>query len=326
MRHLKKLTMATLLAVAASSQVQAQSVPANFPNKPITIVVPYPAGGSSDNQIRLIAQPLSKLLGQPIVIDNKAGASGMIGALAVARAPADGYTLLFPNNGLLIAPMLADKPGFDPLKDFVPISVVTKVPMVLSVSKSVPAKNVREFISYAKSHPGKLNYATAGVGSYGNLASALFTQAANIQMTHIPYKGEAPATTALRTDEAQMLLSVPSGGLRGLIQQGQLKLLGVATSKPTDVVPDTRPIAEALPGFTAEVWFGILAPAGTPRSVVDKFSEALAEVLQETRVRAGLFAMGAMAQGSTPEAFAALMQKESAQFAAAIRSSNMKTE
>lgn len=321
---MKVLSIATTLVIALTAvPVQAQP---GYPNKPITIVVPYPAGGTSDNQIRLIAEPLSKALGQTIIIDNKAGASGAIAAVAVARSPADGYTLIFPNNGLLIAALTSDKAGYEPIKDFVPISMVSKVPLVLSVSKSVPAKNLRELMAYAKSKPGQLNYASAGPASYGNLATNLLMQAAGIKMNHIPYRGEANTTAAIRTDECQVLLTTPSSALFGLVQQKHASILGVGSDKPVDVVPDARPIAETLPGFAAEAWFALLAPAGTPSDVVTKVNSALQQVLKETKVRASLFGMGAVAQGSTPDALGKLMKAQYTEFQTVVRNNNIKAQ
>jgi len=317
---------AALIAIApALAQAQASSA-SPFPTKPITIVVPYPAGGTSDNQLRMIAEPLSRLLGQTIIVDNKPGASGAVAASVVARAAPDGYTLLYPNNGVLIAPLVNRQTGYDPLKDFVPITTVTKVPMVLVVNKAVPANNLREFIAHAKAHPGALNYATAGPASYGNLATNLLAQAAQIKMTHVPYRGEANTTLAVRSGESQVLLTSPSSSMLGQVKEGNLKLLGVATQKPTDIVPGAQPIADVLPGFSAEIWFGLLAPAGTPHPVIQKLNEAVQQVLKDTGIRARLFASGALAEGSTPGAFQALMRTEYGQFKDVIQKNDIKAD
>ncbi len=311
--------------VAVSVPAQAQT-PASYPSKPITIVVPYPAGGTSDNQVRIISEPLSKILGQPVIVDNKSGASGALGAAAVARAAPDGYTLLYPNNGVLIAPLVSKQSGFDPLKDFAPITTVTKVPMVLVVSKSVPADNLRDFIKYAKANPGKLNYATAGPASYGNLATNLLAQAAEIKMSHIPYRGEANTTLALRTGESQVLLTSPSSAMLGLVKEGNIKMLGVATLKPTEVVPGAHPIADVLPGFSSEIWFGLLAPAGTPQPIVQKINDAVQQVLKDPGIRARLLASGALAEGSTAAGLEKLMRAEYAQFKDVIVKNDIKAE
>lgn len=317
---------AALMAMAAFTHAQSTPSGAGFPNKPITIVVPYTAGGISDNQVRMIAEPLSRILGQTIVVDNKPGASGALGAALVARAAPDGYTLLYPNNGVLIAPLINKQAGYDPLKDFTPISTVTMVPMVLAASKEVPADNLRDFITYAKANPGKVNYATAGPASFGNLAMKLFAQAASVTMNQIPYRGEANMTLALRSGESQLLMSSVSASIIGQAKEGNIKLLGVATDKPTDIVPGAQPIAEVLPGFTAMVWFGLLAPAGTPQPIARKLNAAIQQVLQDSGIRARMFAAGALAQGSTPAAFDTLMRAEHARFKEVVTKNDIKAD
>ena len=324
MKFLLRSLAATLLATSALAQAQAPSPATSFPTKPITIVVPYTAGGTSDNQVRMISEPLSRILGQTIIVDNKPGASGALAAAAVARATPDGHTLLYPNNGVLIASLINKQTGYDPLKDFTPISTVTKVPMVLVVSKSVPADNLRDFIKYAKANPGKLNYATVGPASYGNLATSLLSQAAGIKMNQIPYRGEANTTMAVRSGESHVLLTSPSSAMLGQVKEGNLKLLGVATEKPTDIVPGAQPIAEVLPGFSSQIWFGLLAPAGTPQPVVQKLNAAIQQVLQDTGIRARLFASGALAEGSTQAAFEKLIRTEYSQFKDVILKNDIK--
>jgi tripartite-type tricarboxylate transporter receptor subunit TctC len=209
-KSLSRLVISGSLVAATWALAPSAALADEFPTRPITIVVPYPAGGSSDVQVRMFAEPLSKLLGQPVIVDNRSGASGAMGTAQVARAKPDGYTLLYPNNGLVVAALTNSSAGYDPVKDFTPISQVTSIPMVLVVNKDVPAKNLTEFIAYAKQNPGKLNYATAGLGSYGNLVSRMFAQQAGIEMTGVPYRGEANTTMAVRTGEAQALLTGPS--------------------------------------------------------------------------------------------------------------------
>jgi tripartite-type tricarboxylate transporter receptor subunit TctC len=294
-----------------------------YPAKPITIVVPYSAGGASDIQVRAISQQLSAILGQPIIVDNRAGASGAIGAAFVARAVPDGYTLLYPNNGLLIAALLNKAAGYDPLKDLAPISTVTTMPMVLVVNKSMPANNLREFFAYAKGHPNTLNYATAGPASYGNLATHLLSQVAGLSMTQVPYRGEANTTMSVRSGEAQVLFTSPSATMLGQVKAGSLKLLGVASAGRSEVAPDAQPISEVLPGFKSEIWFGLMAPARTPQPVIDKLNQAVQQVLKDPAIRAKLLANAAVAQPSTSQAFEKLLHAEHAQFAEVIRKHNI---
>jgi tripartite-type tricarboxylate transporter receptor subunit TctC len=297
-----------------------------FPSRPVTIVVPYPAGGTSDVQLRMIQENLQKALGQAVVIDNRPGASGGIAAGLVARAAPDGYTLLYPNNGVVITPLLIPKIGFDALKDFKPVGTVTSVPMVLVANNSVPASNVQELIKYAKQQPNGLMYASAGTGSYGHLASTRFSSMAGIKLTHIPYKGEAGTTMAVRTGEVQLLMTTPSGTMLSLVKSGQIKMLGVATSQPSPLVPGAEPLVKSVPGFTAEVWFGLLAPAGTPDAIVARINAAVKQALDDPEVNHKLLASGAMAKTSTPQELGAMMKTESALWTDIIRQYDIKAE
>jgi tripartite-type tricarboxylate transporter receptor subunit TctC len=285
-----------------------------FPSRPITIVVPYPAGGTSDGQVRMLQDQLGKLLGQPIVIENKPGASGAIAAQHVARSKPDGYTLLYPNNGVVIAPLLNDKAGYDALKDLKPVSITTSVPMVLVTNKSVPARTLAEFFDYARKQPNGIQYASAGTASYGHLASAQLATMAGLKVEHIPYKGEAATTMAVRAGEVQMLITTPSSAMMGMINQGHLTLLGVASDKPSPVVPGAPTINQAIPGFVSEVWFGLMAPAGTPDDVVQRINAAVQRVMADEGLRAKLLPTGAMPRTTTPAEFAAIMSRESAQW------------
>lgn len=310
---MKMTKSALILALTGLTACWANAQDA-FPSRPITIVVPYPAGGTSDAQVRIIQEPLGRLLGQAIVVDNKPGASGGVAAAAVAHAKPDGYTLLYPNNGVVIAPLLNKKAPYDALKDFKPVSTVTSVPMVLVTNKNVPATNVADFIQYAKKQPNGVQYASAGTASYGHLATARFAQMAGIKVEHIPYKGEANTTMAVRAGEVQMLLTTPSAAMLGLVAQGNLTLLGVSTEKPSPVVPGAPTLNQTIPGFTSEVWFGLLAPAGTPDDVIQKLNAAVRKVMADDAIRAKLLPTGALPQVSTPAEFGALMKKETAQW------------
>jgi len=323
---LSRALVGSVLIAAAWALAPAAAAADEFPSRPITIVVPYAAGGTSDMQVRMISEPLSKILGQPVIVDNRPGASGAIGASAVARAQPDGYTLLFPNNGLVIAALTNQQAGYDPVKDFASVSLVSNVPMVLVANKDLPANNLSEFIAYAKQNPGKLNYATAGVDSYGNLATHVLAQQAGIQMTGIPYKGEANTTMAVRTGEAQVLLTSPSGTMLGLVKDGSLRMLGVATEKHSELVPNAQPIAEVVPGFRSEIWFGLLAPAHTPPETIKKLNAAVVQVLADRSIRDRFFGTGAIVQGSTPETFAAMIRDDLRRFGDVVRKSNIKSD
>jgi len=317
---------ALILAVTFLSAGAVCAQADNFPSRPITIVVPYPSGGTSDGQVRMIQEKLGKLLGQPVVVENKAGASGAIGAQLVARAKADGYTLLYPNSGLLIAPLLNDKAGYDPLKDFKPITLVTAVPMVLVANKAVPGNSVTDFLQYVRTQPNGVTYASAGTASYGHISSARFAQMAGIKVEHVPYKGEANTTLAVRSGEVQMLLTTPSSAMLGQVQQGNIKLLGVATANPSPLLPGVPTLNKTVPGFTSEIWFGLLAPAGTPDNVVAKINAAIKTVMADPAIREKLQPTGAMPQTSTPAEYAKLMKDEYAQLREVISKYGIKAE
>lgn len=320
-----KITKPAILALAvlATSLAQAQG---SFPARPITIVVPYPAGGTSDAQVRLFQDMLSKELGQPIIVENKPGASGALAANAVARAKPDGYTLLYPNNGLLIAPLLNKKAGYDAFKDFKPVSLTTSVPMVLVVNRKTQATDAASFLQYARNQPDGIMYASAGTASYGHLATARLAQMADIKVEHIPYKGEAGTTMAVSAGEVQMLLTTPSAAMLGQVSQGNLTLLGVATEGPSPVVPGAPTLNKVIPGFTSEVWFGLLAPSGTPDQVIGRVNAAVVKTMADASIRSRLLPTGALARSSTPAEFGALMKKESAQWEEVIRKFNIRAD
>lgn len=317
---------ALILALTFLSIGTACAQADNFPSRPITIVVPYPAGGTSDGQVRIIQDKLGKLLGQRVVVENKAGASGAIGAQYVARSKADGYTLLYPNTGVLIAPLVNDKAGYDALKDFKPISTVTAVPMVLVVSKSVSSNGLADFLQDARSQPKSILYASAGPASFGHIASARFAQMAGIKVEHVPYKGEANTTLAVRSGEVQMLLTTPSSAMLGQVQQGNIKMLGVGSAMPSPLLPGVPTINKTVHGFNSEIWFGLLAPAGTPDAVVAKIGAAVKTVMSDETIRDKLQPTGGLPQTSTPAEFAKLMKDESAQLREVIRQYGIKAE
>lgn len=313
------LALATAIAVPSISHAQA------FPSKPVTIIVPYPAGGTTDMLARVMAEPLGKLLGQTVIVDNKPGASAMVGTKFVANAPADGYTLLMPNNALAISPHVSKDAGWS-IKSFAPVTMVSLQPMVLITNPVIPAQNVEQFIAYAKANPGKINFATAGPASFGHLATELFMRQAGIQMTHIPYKGTAPIGQAMLTGEVQVLISTTTSQMNQYVKEGRLRMLGVASAQPSPLAPGAEPIPKALPGYEVEVWFGLVAPAGTPKEVVAKLNEATVKVLQMPEVKAKYEAVGAAPAPSTPEQFASRIAQEDASWSKVVREANIKGE
>ena len=306
---------------------QAQQPEAGYPSRPITLIVPYAAGGGNDVMARGVAIPMSKTLGQNIVIENHGGAGGSIGTRQVATAAPDGYTLGLGGTGTLaIDPTLYAKAGYDPRKDFAPVGMIATNPMIVVVNPSLPAKNVQELIALAKAAPGKLNYASAGTGSGIHLGTVLFAQAAGIEITHVPYRGTGPALTDLLGGHVTLYFSsLPSAV--GLVKDGKLRALAVTGSKRSPAFPDVPTVAEqGLPGFEAVLHYGIIAPAGTPRPIVAKLNAALREALDDPTLSSRFAAEGAEPLSTTPEEYAADIDREETKWSALVKASGAKVQ
>ena len=276
---------------------------------------------------RAIAQQAGPDLGQPIVIDNRPGAGGSVGAELAAKAPADGYTLFLAGVGShAVNPNLHRKLPYDPVKDFTPVVLIASAPSVLVVNPSVPAKNVAEFIAYAKANPGKLNYASNGNGSAAQLAAAMFEYMAGVKMVHVPYKGIAPAMTDLLSGEVQLMFGTIVA-LVPHIQAGKLRALAVTSKKRSSLLTDIPTLAESgLPDYEAGSWYGILAPAGTPREIVERLNTSVVKAIREPEVAKRLVQEGAEPIGSTPEEFGAHIQRELARVAHVVREAGIRIE
>jgi len=314
-----------LLCALASIGVHGSASAQTYPQKPIRLVVGVPAGGTTDVVARLVGQKLGEQLGQQVVIENRGGAGGNIGAEFVAKAPADGYTLFLATIGTMtINPSLYSKMPFDTLRDFAAISQLTSMPQLLVVHPSVPVKSVKELIAYAKGRPGQLNFASGGAGTAIHLAGELFKTMAGVDMVHVAYKGSAPAMTDLIGGQVslmfdQILTSLPHA------QSGKLRALAVTTERRSPAAPQIPTIAEAaLPGYAVTTWHGLLAPAGTPREVVNRLSSESAKALQSTDIRDRFASQGVDPVSSTPEQFAAMMKAELEKWRKVIAASGAK--
>jgi tripartite-type tricarboxylate transporter receptor subunit TctC len=314
--------LALLLACALSGNAAAQEWPA----KAVRIIVPFPAGGSADLLPRALAEKLSEKWGQPVIVENRPGAAGNIGAEAAFRAEPDGYTLLSsPPPPLVINKLLYPKLGYD-ADQFVPISVIGAIPNVLLVHPSVPASSVAELIAYARANPGKLNYASQGNGTTSHLTTELFkAMAGGLQITHIPYKGSAPALTDLLGGQVDMMcdnlgVSLPH------VRAGKLKALAVASRKRFAGLPEVPALAETLPGFEAVAWFGIVAPPKTSAAIAEKVAVGVQEALKLPEVRKRLADLSAEPLGYSPAETAAFMRQEVERWGAVIRAAGVKLE
>src|SRR4051812_35793049 len=298
-----------------------------YPAKAIRYVVPFPAGGPLDIVARAIGQDLNKAWGQPVIIDNRPGAGGNIGADAVAKSPADGYTILMGAVSThAINPTLYSKIPYDPIKDFAPVTLITSVPNVLVVHPSVPVKTVSDLIALAKSKPGQLNFASGSTGSAGHLAGELFNSMAGVQMTHIPYKGAAPAVIDLIAGQVSLMFDNLASALPNM-KAARVHAIAVTTLKRSPLVPDLPTISESgLRGFDVSTWFGIFAPAGTPPDIVNKLNTEVVRILHTAEMRERLATLGAEAVGNKPDEFLAFIKTEIPKYAKVIKASGAKAD
>ena len=311
--------LALLPHVAQSARAQ------DYPRQTIKLLVPFVAGGGVDVVARILAPPLSDELGQPIIIENRGGAGGMLGAAAIAQSPADGYSLLLGTgsthgtNSAVYARL-----GYDPVRDFVPVIQVTQSPLLLLVPPGMPVNSVSELIALAKSRPAPLNYGSYGPGSINHLSTELLNAMAAIQTTHVPYRGSAPALIDLMGGRLDLTLDGISTSL-GYVQAGSLKMLAVAGAKRTPLLPDVPTIAEAaVPGYDTSVWFGVFAPAGTPKPIVELLNTRTNKVLSLTSVKDGLGKLGIETVGGRPDALARRVEDEIAKWAKLVLEKNIR--
>ncbi|MDP1692723.1 MAG: tripartite tricarboxylate transporter substrate binding protein [Burkholderiaceae bacterium] len=314
------LTGAGLSGLLATAHAQSA-----YPNKPVRIIVPSTPAGVLDNVARMLALRLAEQLGQPVVIDNKPGAGGNIGAEAAARSPADGYTLFIGFNATHGANLaLFGKLGYDPVRDFSPISLLAAVPNIISVHPSVPVNTLAELVAMAKAKPGQLSYASSGNGTSTHLAAELFKSVAGVDIAHIPYKGSAPAVADVIAGQVPMIVdSVASSTAQ--VKGGKLKALATTSPKRLAVLPDLPTVAESgYPGFESTAWLGLLAPAGTPKAVIDQLNAQVLKVMAMPETRERMAAFGAEITTSTPDEFAAHIRSEMAKLGKVIRDANIK--
>ncbi|WP_284407013.1 tripartite tricarboxylate transporter substrate binding protein [Acidovorax sp. SUPP3434] len=292
-----------------------------WPSHPVRVIVPFPASGATDLVARVVTQRVSQDLGQQMVVDNRPGAGGTIGAAEAAKAPADGYTLLLTTSSThAISPHLMPRLAYDPRKDFTPVAHVADAASVLLVTPSLPVKSVADLIAYAKAHPGQLNYASSGNGTIVHLNAAAFSAQAGIEMTHVPYKGTAQSIADLATGQVHVLFdSIPTGMPH--VKSGRLRALAVTSQQRSALAPELPTLAESgLPGYSSVTWFGVYAPAGAPPALVERIHQAFAKAMQAPDVIASLAKLGVEpARPSTAAQFAAMVQADSARWAAVIR-------
>ncbi|HSR77916.1 MAG TPA: tripartite tricarboxylate transporter substrate binding protein [Xanthobacteraceae bacterium] len=302
--------VACVLALAAGLLPPATAPAQDWPTKPITIVVPFVAGGTTDIVARIVAQALSERLHQSVVVENVGGAGGTLGASNAARAPADGYTIFMATVAHTMAPGIYKKLSYDFEKDFEPITIAASVPNILIVNPALPAKSVPELIAYIKANPGKVNYGSAGVGSTEHMSGALFRSLAGLDIVHVPYRGGAPMLADLVAGHIQMSIET-SGAATPFIKGGQVRALAVSPAKRSALFPDLPTLAEAgLPGYDVTTWYGVLVPKGTPQPIRDKLYGELTDILKSPNVVARLRDIGAEPGGQSPQQFASFIRAE----------------
>ena len=311
----------------ATGVLEAGSVDAqDYPSRPVRVVVPFSPGGAVDGPMRLIAQQLTKRLGQSVFVENKPGAGATIGSELVAKSPPDGYTLLLASQTNAISATLYPNLGFDPIEDFAPISLIGREPGVVVVNPALPVQTLQQLVAYAKARPGQIDYASSGNGSGQHLFAALLCSMTGMKLNHIPYRGSGQATSDLIG--GQVSLSIPGmAGMLGHVQAGKLRALAVTGSKRAPQLPDVPTVAEAgVPGYVAYVWLGLLAPKGTPANIVDKLQQAIVQVLAEEEVKRYMAQASIESVGSTPAEFGAFFRAEKDQWAKIIRETGAKID
>ena len=310
------------VALMAGGRAQAE----DWPSRPITIVVPFAAGGTTDMVARPIAQSLSERLGQPVIVENRAGAGGTMGAAIVARSSADGYTIFLATVAHTMAPGLYKSLPYDFEKDFEPITLAAQVPNVLIVNPNLPVNSIGELIAYVKANPGKVNYGSAGPGSTEHMSGELFAAMLGASMVHVPYKGGAPMMTDLMAGHIQMAIET-SGSAMPQIQAGAVRALAVSTAERSPFYPTLPTLAEAgLKGYDVTTWYGFLVPKGTPPEICDKLYGQISAILKTPEIRARLKEMGAEPGGETPEAFGKFIQAETDKWGRVAKEAGAKIE
>ncbi len=317
-----RVALAAIAAAFAAANAFAQ-----YPAKPLRLIVPFAAGGGNDNVARLVGKRLADSLGQPVVIDNRPGAGGVLGAELAAKAAPDGYTLFLGGVGShAINPNLHERVPYDAIRDFAPIVLLASAPLILVVHPSVPAGSIREFIALARSKPGEFNYASNGNGSSSHLAAVMFDAMAGVSMVHVPYKGLSPALTDLLSGRVQLMFSSVVAILPHA-KAGKLRGLAVTAGKRLSSMPELPTVAEAgLTGYEASSWYGVLAPAGTPGEIIAKLNSEMVKALEQPEVRNSLLAEGAEPVGGTPEQFAAHIRSEIERLGKLIREAKIRIE
>ena len=322
MRNITRLLTAALI----STSVMMPAVAQQYPTKPIKLILPFPTGGATDVMSRILAEKLTPRLGQTVIVENKPGAGTMLASEYVAKAPADGYTLLMAASSLVIAPSLYSKVNYDPIKDFTPVTQVAAVIHLVVVNPNLPVKSIQDLIAYLKANPGKVSYGSTGSGTSTHLEAELFKKMAGVEIQHIPYKGSTPALADLVGGQTSMMFD-PIASSKPYLESGRLRALAVTTGQRSVSAPELPTVAESgLPGYEAMPWLGIVAPAGTPKVVVDRLYKEVSEVLKMQDVKDRFKSLGLDIIGNTPAQFATFIALDQKKWAQVIQDSGAKVD
>lgn len=322
MRYVSRLLSAAFIATASIMPAVAQQ----YPTKPIKLILPFPTGGATDVMSRILAEKLTPRLGQTVIVENKPGAGTMLASEYVAKAPADGYTLLMAASSLVIAPSLYSKVNYDPIKDFTPVTQVAAVIHLVVVNPNLPVKSIQDLIAYLKANPGKVSYGSTGSGTSTHLEAELFKKMAGVEIQHIPYKGSTPALADLVGGQTSMMFD-PIASSKPYLESGRLRALAVTTAQRSVSAPDLPTVAESgLPDYEAMPWLGIVAPAGTPKAVVDRLYKEVSEVLKMQDVKDRFKSLGLDIIGNTPAEFATFIAQDQKKWDLVIKNSGAKVD
>lgn len=317
--------MNKLVRVLAAMSVAGAAFAQGYPDHPVKVLVPWPPGQATDLAARMVSEKLVPVLGKPLVVDNRPGAGGTIGTELAARAKPDGYTLLAGSSGPVSISPNVQKVPYDPLKDFAPISLIAVNPFVLVVNPSIPAKNVKEFIALLKANPGKYSFASSGSGATSHLMSVLFNSMARVDAVHVPYKGSSQSITDVVNGQvAYTIETVPA--VISLVRSGKLRALAVTSSKRAEAMPELPTIAEDLPGYEMFGWIGLMAPAGTPRRIVERLSAETRKIMHDPEIKKRFIAAGLEPAGNTPKEFAEFLNKQNARYSSIAKEAHIRID
>ncbi len=325
-RAMAALTLSTVTVIGASPRDALAAQAANYPERAVTMIVPFPAGGPTDLVARVLAKQLTEQMGQPFIVENRGGANGNIGMQAAATAGSDGYTLLYNTSSIALSPNLYRSLSFDPIKDFAGISTTATIPLVLLTHPSLPTPTVQEFVEYARQRPGKLSYASSSTGNVTHLTNVMFLQSVGVEAMHVPYRGSSPALTDLVGGQVMFMTNTLNDSLP-FIRDGRVRALAISSAKRSDRLPDVPTLEQSgLQGFDVGAWQGVVAPSGTPASIIQRLNGEIRKALASEVMQKQLALQGAYSLGSTPQEYDAFIRSETTRWGEVVKAAQVKLD